>query len=70
MALKRGRAKLCRQTQRERIAKKLQALSARLKVLRIHGTRAMQEYVRQHLVGHIQYYGVSGNSRSLRTYVF
>jgi hypothetical protein len=30
----------------------------------------MQEYVRQHLVGHIQYYGVSGNSRSVGTYVF
>jgi group II intron reverse transcriptase/maturase len=70
IALKRGRAKLGRKTQSERMNKKLQALGARLRVLRIQGTRAMQDYVRQHLVGHIQYYGVSGNSRSLQTYVF
>jgi RNA-directed DNA polymerase len=70
MALKRGRAKLGRKTQRERVTKNLKALGARLKVLRIEGTRAMQEYVRLHLRGYIQYFGVSGNSKSVRTYVF
>jgi RNA-directed DNA polymerase len=70
IALKRGRARLGRKTQRERLRKKLVALGARLMALRIEGTRAMQEYVRQHLNGHIQYYGISGNSRSVRIYVF
>jgi group II intron reverse transcriptase/maturase len=70
IALKRGRARLGRKTQRERLRKKLIALGVRLMALRTEGTRAMQEYVRQHLNGHIQYYGVSGNSRSVRIYVF
>jgi RNA-directed DNA polymerase len=70
MALKRGRAKLGRKTQRERFRKRLVALGVCLKALREQGTHAMQEYVRQHLAGHIQYYGVSGNSRSVGTYVF
>ena len=30
----------------------------------------MVKYVRQHLQGHIQYYGVSGNIRSVGMYVF
>jgi len=70
IALKRGRAKLGRKTQRERVMRKLKALGAQLRVLRTEGARAMQEHVRRHLAGHIQYYGVSGNSRRLRTYVF
>lgn len=70
MVLKRGRAKLGRKTQRARVGKSLKALGARLKVLRMEGTCAMQEYVRLHLRGYIQYFGVSGNSRSVRTYVF
>jgi RNA-directed DNA polymerase len=69
MALKRGRAKLGHKTQRQRMCKNLKALGARLQALRIEGTRAMQEYVCLHLRGHIQYFGVSGNSRSMRTYV-
>jgi RNA-directed DNA polymerase len=68
--LKRGRAKLGRKTQRERVTKNLKALGARLKTLRIEGTRAMQEYIRVHLRGYIQYFGVRGNSRSVSTYVF
>jgi RNA-directed DNA polymerase len=70
MMLKRGRAKLGRKTQRERVTKNLKALGARLKVLRIEGTHAMQDYIRLHLRGYIQYFGVRGNSRSVRTYVF
>jgi len=65
-----GRARLRCKTQRERVSKSLKALGARLRYLRIAGTRAMQDYVRQHLRGHIQYFGVSGNSKSVRTYVF
>jgi group II intron reverse transcriptase/maturase len=70
IAIKRGRARLSRKTQRERVQKKLVALGAQLGALRIEGTRAMQECVRLHLQGHIQYYGVRGNSRSVGTYVF
>jgi RNA-directed DNA polymerase len=70
IAVRCGRARLGRKTQRERMRKKLQAVGVRLKALRIEGTRIMREYVRLHLRGHIQYYGVSGNSRSLWTYVF
>jgi RNA-directed DNA polymerase len=70
MALRRGRAKLGRKTQRERVRKSLKALGARLAALRTEGTRAMQEYVRRHVRGHIQYFGVTDNSRSVGTYVF
>jgi group II intron reverse transcriptase/maturase len=58
-----------RKTQRERIRKKLKELSVRLAIMRTHGGRAMMEYVQQHLRGHIQYFGVSGNTRSLRQYL-
>jgi RNA-directed DNA polymerase len=64
------RAKLGRKTQRERVNKKLKALGARLQALRILGTRAMQEFVRAHVQGHIGYYGVTGNSRRVATYVY
>lgn len=70
IAVRGGQARLRRKTQRERVRKTLKALGARLKALRIAGTRAMQDYVRLHLRGHIQYFGVTGNSKSVRTYVF
>ena len=57
-----------RKTQGERVRKKLKALSGRLAALRTLGGKAMLEYVRRHLQGHIQYFGVSGNSRSLKQY--
>jgi group II intron reverse transcriptase/maturase len=65
-----GRFVVGRQTQAERIRKKLKAVSVRLVALRTYGGKAMLEYVRRHLQGHIQYFGVSGNSRSLHTYVY
>lgn len=68
LTIRGGRARFTRKTQRERISKKLKAVGQRLKALRTQGERAMQEYVRLHLIGHIQYYGVSGNSRSLNRY--
>jgi hypothetical protein len=49
--------------------KKLRETNVRLAHMRTQGGKAMMEYVRRHLQGHLQYYGVSGNSRSLRQYV-
>jgi group II intron reverse transcriptase/maturase len=65
-----GRFVVGRKTQRERAQGKLKAVSVRLADLRTHGGKAMVEYVQRHLQGHIQYYGVSGNSRSLGQYVY
>jgi len=67
---RRGNFMVGRQTERKRIQRKIEALKERLKELRVQGQQAMVTYVRQHLQGHIQYYGVSGNSRSLGLYVF
>jgi len=65
-----GRFVVGHQTQGERIRKKLKALNVRLAAMRTHGGKAMVGYVRRHLQGHIQYFGVSGNSRSLQEYVY
>jgi RNA-directed DNA polymerase len=65
-----GRFVVGRKTQGERVRKKLKALSGRLAALRTLGGKAMLEHVRRHLQGHIQYFGVSGNSRSLQEYVY
>jgi hypothetical protein len=65
-----GRFVVGRKTQGERIRKKLKALSGRLAALRTLGGKAMLEYVRRHLQGHLQYFGVSGNFRSLKQYVY
>jgi RNA-directed DNA polymerase len=64
-----GRFVVGRQTQGDRARKKLKALNVRLMELRTSGGKAMLDYVRRHLQGHIQYFGVSGNSRSLEAYV-
>lgn len=68
LTIRGGRARLTRKTQRERIRKTLKAVGQRLKALRTRGARAMQEFVHLHLLGHIHYYGVSGNSRALSRY--
>jgi RNA-directed DNA polymerase len=65
-----GRFVVGRKTQGDRIRKKLTALNVRLAALRTHGGKAMVAYVKRHLQGHIQYFGVSGNSRSLQQYVY
>ncbi|MGH8634461.1 MAG: group II intron reverse transcriptase/maturase [Burkholderiales bacterium] len=65
-----GRFALGRKTHGERIRKKLKMLGLRLAALRTSGARAMLEHVCRHVAGHIQYYGVTGNTRSLRTYVY
>jgi RNA-directed DNA polymerase len=69
VARRRGRFVVGRKTQRERLCKKLKALNVRLADLRTMGGKAMLEYVVRHLQGHIQYYGVSGNFRSVQRYL-
>jgi RNA-directed DNA polymerase len=70
IAVRCGKARLRRKTQRERMREKLKALGARLQAMLNAGTRAMQEYVLAHVRGHIQYYGVRSNSRSLNIYLY
>lgn len=63
-----GRITLRRKTEAARIRCKLAELGRRLKSMRTAGARAMQIYTLQHWRGHLQYYGVRGNSRSLSCY--
>jgi RNA-directed DNA polymerase len=65
-----GRFVVGRRTEGKRVRKKLKQLSERLRTLRVEGGQAMVTYVGRHLRGHIQYYGVSGNSRSVASYVY
>lgn len=67
---RRGRFVVGRKTDGKRFRKKLQMLSDTLRSLRAQGARAMLAYVIRHLSGHIRYYGVSGNIRSLNSYVY
>jgi group II intron reverse transcriptase/maturase len=57
-----------RKTERKRFSKKLKHLGERLRELRVKGANAMVEFMVQHVRGHVQYYGVSGNMRSLQQY--
>jgi group II intron reverse transcriptase/maturase len=66
---RRGRFVVGRRTEGKRLRRKLQELNARLRALRVWGGSAMLRYVRQHLQGHLRYYGVSGNYRRLVAYV-
>jgi RNA-directed DNA polymerase len=59
-----------RKTEGKRLRKKLKQLNVKLRQLRAEGGRAMVAYLRRHLRGHIQYYGVSGNSRTVSKYVY
>ena len=65
---RRGKFLVGRKTERKRFGKKLRMLAEQLRVLRVKGGKAMVEYVALHLRGHMQYYGVSGNTRSLQVY--
>jgi RNA-directed DNA polymerase len=67
---RRGHFVVGRKTEGKRFCKKLKLLNQRLRALRVEGGRAMMAYVESHLRGHIQYYGVSGNTRRLRNYFF
>lgn len=57
-----------RRTDAKRMRRQLHGLKERLKSLRANGGRTMLDYVRLHLRGYEQYYGVSGNSGPLRAY--
>lgn len=65
-----GRFVVGRKTDAKRLRKKLKLLGERLRGLRSEGGREMVDYMRRHLRGHIQYYGVSGNSRGVSGYVY
>jgi RNA-directed DNA polymerase len=67
---RRGGFVVGRKTEGKRFRKKLKLLNQRLRALRVEGGRAMMVYVEHHLRGHIQYYGVSGNMRSVRSYFY
>jgi RNA-directed DNA polymerase len=64
-----GRFVVGRKTEGKRFRRKLGQLNERLRTLRAQGGKAMMAFLHVHLQGHIQYYGVSGNSRSLRSYI-
>ena len=66
---RRGRFVVGRKTDAKRVRKKLKLLSERLRRLRAQGGAAMVAYLVRHLRGHIQYYGVSGNSKGLAGYL-
>jgi RNA-directed DNA polymerase len=67
---RRGYFVVGRRTERKRFRRKLQALSERLRALRVRGGTAMLNYFRQHLQGHFRYYGVSGNHRQMAAYAY
>ena len=62
------RVRVRRKTQRERFYGKLNELKRRLMKMRALPIQPILAYARRHLRGHIQYYGVSGNFRSLHRY--
>jgi hypothetical protein len=67
---RKGRFVVGRKTDGKRKRKKLKLLSARLREMRSQGGRVMIAFLRRHLQGHIQYYGVSGNGRSVASYIY
>ncbi|NNJ98749.1 MAG: hypothetical protein HKP12_16510, partial [Gammaproteobacteria bacterium] len=67
---RKGRFVVGRKTEGKRLRNKLKQLNVKLRKMRTEGGRAMVAYLRRHLRGHIQYYGVSGNSRIVARYVY
>jgi len=67
---RRGKFLVGRKTERKRFGKKLKLLAEKLREMRTKGGKAMVEYVVLHLRGHMQYYGVSGNTYSLQDYFY
>lgn len=67
---RKGRFVVGRKTDARRMSRKLKLLNERLRRLRTQGGQAMVSYVGRHLRGHIQYYGVSGNSQGVSGYVY
>lgn len=67
---RRGRFVVGRKTDAKRMDKKLKMLNEHLRRLRAEGGKAMLAFFVRHTRGHIQYYGVSGNSRGLAAYLY
>jgi hypothetical protein len=67
---RKGRFVVGRKSDGKRKRKKLKALNAKLSAMRGQGGKAMIAYLQRHLRGHIQYYGVSGNSRGVAGYIY
>jgi hypothetical protein len=67
---RRGGFLVGRRTERKRMRRKLKDLNDKLSKLRSQGGKAMQEYAKRHAKGHLQYYGVSGNYRGIKKYLF
>ena len=65
---RKGRLIVGRKTQRERMWRKLKELKIKIRELRTEGTHAMVDYMILHVRGHLAYYGVSGNMKSLERY--
>ena len=67
---RRGRCVVGRKTDGKRMRKTLKCLNERRRELRAQGGAAMRAFLVRHLRGHIQYYGVSGNSRGVAGYLY
>lgn len=65
---RKGKFQVGRRTDGKRMRRKLKDLGRRLRNLRVEGGKAMVDFARQHLAGHFQYYGISGNIISLSRY--
>lgn len=63
-----GRFVVGRKTDSKRMRLHLKKLKGRLRVLRSQPGNAMVVFAQRHLRGYMQYYGVSGNGRSLTNY--
>lgn len=63
-----GRFAVGRKTAASRMRRQLKQVSERLRALRTQPGNAMLVFLRRHLQGYLQYYGVSGNLRSVRSY--
>src|SRR5579863_2659172 len=66
--LRTGRVAFRRKTDATRMRRKLTEFGRRLKSMRTAGARAMQTFTLRHWQGHLQYFGISGNSRSVGSY--
>ena len=67
---RRGYPMVDRKTDAVRLRRKVKEFSAQLAKRRNQGTKPIVEYACSHFRGHLQYYGISGNIRSLRCYRF
>jgi RNA-directed DNA polymerase len=67
---RKGKFQVGRRTDGKRMRRKLKEFSQRVRNMRVRGGKAMVEFAKLHLAGHIQYYGVSGNTMSLGRYQY